>query len=125
MTNYKIYNADAATMEEVERVMTIEDQLLEMVAQQQKFITMQNGLIKLLKENKKDMSTSYSLAADFIFNNEDLHDDYVSHLKSCKAATKIDEERECIEYILTEYGADEKTEKWLQEEMKMMDGGIN
>ncbi|ARK30797.1 hypothetical protein [Halalkalibacter krulwichiae] len=113
----KIYNADSTNMEQVEREMTNEDQLMELVG-------MQSGFIKMLIKQKESLQRDYAIFNEFLEKNEDLHDSYVTHLKGLKVDSNFQDCLGEIETCLVEFGADEQTEKWLEEEMKMMNGGV-
>ncbi|MFC0235512.1 hypothetical protein [Fictibacillus phosphorivorans] len=65
-------------------------------------------------EDKSDrMVKMYRIVDNFIYENEDLYERYVTHLKNLQSKTEWNDCKENIEDILCEFGADEKTEKWL------------
>jgi hypothetical protein len=80
--------------------------------------------IQMLIEHKESALIDYTLAADYILDREYLHDDYVAYLKSLKSFPEWEGQRDNIETLLTEFGADERTERYLEEEMKNMSGGV-
>ncbi|WP_413381265.1 hypothetical protein [Alkalihalobacillus sp. 1P02AB] len=112
------------TEKSVELTEKISSDYIKLGEQYKSDMEMLKSRFEVLLDSIDRMENDYSIVADFIWGREDLHDDFVSYLKDLKRSPEGEYQKGNIETLLSEYGADEETEKWLAEEMRTMNGGM-
>lgn len=104
----KIYNADSI---QPEQEFTYEQQLEHCFAQAKQ-------LLDIYKKKNTETSRMYSVIEEFIQRNDDLFDRYVTFLNELKHNPEWSEYQNEIEYMLSEFGADDESERWFEDQMK-------